>query len=231
MTGHSISDPIDNSQQNNRYFLLRRPLGSNSTDLRCCDRQHTAMPQILRPRTRATRRPPPATNIRTLIGSVSIPTVKVQQQMRLSIHLIIPVHRRSLDAARDRSRRASGAGPGAKQTRGRHLREDGLCGLVFHEARVGIVTEGEDVEVDNVGGGFVDVVVWCAEGFEVAGVGVTNADRGWRARVLRVACGVEFGGPMDEVLLFLSVPDGGGRPYHACGGIFDGYKSLVGPVD
>lgn len=114
--------------------------------------------------------------------------------MGLARNLVIPVRRRTLDAAGDNSRATAGTGPGTKQTRGGDLDEDGLEGLVLEEAHKGLAVGAgrEDVEVDDVGGGLVDVGLRGGEGLEVRGVGVADHDGAGAAGVARVRGGVLF---------------------------------------
>ena len=157
------------------------------------------MPQIPRKRAPITRRPPAVTP-RPVARKRPVPirAVKVQQQMRLPGDRVIPKRRGPLHAALDDGAVAPRAGPLAKEPRAGRLDEDGLAGLVLHEAEEGgrvvgaVVVEREEGEVDDVGRGFVDVGLGRGEGFEVAGVGVADADVGGGAGVARVGGWVLF---------------------------------------
>lgn len=152
-------------------------------------RQHTAMPQPTREPRPRTRAPPAITrHIPRLIRPVPVLAVEVQQHVRLARDLVVPVARRALDAALDDRGRPARASPRAEQPRGRDLDEDGLERLVLEEAHEGLAVGArrQDVEVDDVGGGFVDVGRGRGEGLEVGGVGVADHDGARGAGVVRV---------------------------------------------
>lgn len=163
------------------------------------------MPQIGRESRPTTGRPARvAPRVRALVGPIAVPAVKVEQQVHFARHRVIEIRRRALDRGLDDGRGAAGSRPGAEEARGGGLDEDGLLGLVLHEAEeVGAVgVEGEDCQVYYVGGGLVDVGLWGGECLEVGGVGIADLGVGGRACVFCVRGGIEFGGPEDHVLRF-----------------------------
>ena len=148
------------------------------------------MPQIRRKRRPTARRPPAiAPRIPTLVRPIPVGAVKVQQQMRPARDRVVPVRGGALDARLDHGRVAAGPGPRAEEPRGGDLDEDGLFGFVLHEAEEGVgvcAVHGQDGQVDYVGRGFVDEGLRGREGFEVACVGVSDADVGGGAGVAGV---------------------------------------------
>ena len=197
------------------------------------------MPQIRRERRPTARRPAAVTpRIPTLIRPVSIRAIKVQQQMRLPGDRVVPVCCGALNARLDHGRVAAGPGPRAEEPRGGDLYEDRLFGFVLHEAEEGVrvgAVDGQDGQVDDVGGGFVDEGLRGRERFEVAGVGIANTDIGGGAGVAGVGgwvldsgewvsserwlavCGVlwsyKLGCPVDEVLPWYRQSVHGARPW------------------
>lgn len=107
--------------------------------------------------------------------------------MHLARDRIIPKCRRPLHSALDDRTVSPRPCPLAEESGVRNLDEYGFAGFVFHEAKEGRrvvgAVEREEVEVDDVGGGFVDVGLGRGKGMEVASVGVANADVGWGAGV------------------------------------------------
>jgi len=115
--------------------------------------------------------------------------------VHLAVGQVVEVGRRALDAGLDGGRGAPGARPGPEEARGRDLAEDSLCGLVLHEAHVGLAVggrEGHDVQVDYVGGRLVDVRLWRGEGLEVGRVGVADLDDAGVSLMAGVGAGVLF---------------------------------------
>jgi len=77
-----------------------------------------------------------------------------------------------------------------------------------------------------------EVILWGAEGDEVFGGGVADALERGGAFVGGVGGDVELGGPEDEVLRCGVVKDGGGRPEHPGGGVFDaGWYVVLGGME
>lgn len=139
------------------------------------------MPKVSREVRPVTRRPPRiALRVRALVRPVSVAAVEVEQQVHLSGDGVIEVRGGALDAALDGGAGAAGTRPGAEEARSRDLGEDGLASLVLHEAQEGLVVaavggrKGEDGQVDDVGGGVVDVALWGCEVLEVGCVGVAD---------------------------------------------------------
>jgi hypothetical protein len=115
---------------------------------------------------------------------------------------VVQVRGGALDPLLDDGAVAAGPGPAAEEAVLGDFDEDSLARLVLHEAeeggRVGAV-EGDEVQVDDVGGVLVDEGLRGAEGLEVVCVGVADADVGGRAgvpgvrgRVLKMGVSVLF---------------------------------------
>lgn len=114
-----------------------------------------------------------APRIRSSDRRIAIAAVVVNQQVDLARDLVIPVGCGALSLRADVGAVATRAGPGAVQARRRVLHEDILERFVLEEAEVGVwlaASVGQDVEVDDVRWGLVDVGCWGAECLEVAGV-------------------------------------------------------------
>ncbi len=114
---------------------------------------------------------------------VPIGAVEIQQQVSLPGHGVVPEGGRALDPGLDNGRRAAGARPVPEQPVRRRLHEDGLARLVLHEAQEALpvaARDGQDVQVDDVGRGLVDVRLWRGEGVEVRRVRVADLDIGCR---------------------------------------------------
>lgn len=116
--------------------------------------------------------------IRAFIWSISIAAVEVQENMDFGVVLVVPVCSRTFNTRGDDTAASSSSRPGPKETSRRVLQEDGLGGLVLHEAQITLPfrIEREDIEVDDVGRRVVDIGLRCTKGLEVACVGIPDLD-------------------------------------------------------
>jgi hypothetical protein len=118
------------------------------------------MSQVLWKVTLAAGAPLATPHICGFIRIVAITSIEIEQQMGFSSDLVVPIRSWPLNILLDDRIATTWSGPCSKQPGCGNLGEHGLGRFIFHEPRICIIAQRQDVQVDDVGGTFVDVVLW-----------------------------------------------------------------------
>lgn len=140
------------------------------------DSNHTPMPPHRRETSPIRLRPPICRQIPINERPIPVTPVIIQQQIRPTRVLIVQITRRPLRPLPYNAIGPTRPRPRSEQAGRGRLVEDAGRGLVLYEAPVVLPgsVEGEDVEVDDGGGGVVYQCLRGSEGLEVGGVGVAD---------------------------------------------------------